>query len=264
MAYAHHTKSREKLAMAVVALIIIAVLGYIIWLYMTGKGGGGAGGGGGGGPGPTTTTTSPSPTTTTTSAPTSTLQPKSGPPNPAILVYVPDYVTCGSSTCTYRAQAFGSIYDIIAYGGKVTSANITYGCAYVPVNGYQLYLFGIGTTSPTLNFTDTSGTVYVWGNATAGYGYILYKPAQAAVLLAAYKYNVTGSIYYVYVPASSDNGMPISGATYRIYVVHGTVYVNGNPVTISLGSWSSPPSGILPAWGIYASQPGTYQFTVQP
>jgi hypothetical protein len=252
MAYHYHTRSREKAAMAVVAFIIIAVLGYIIWLYMTGKAGAP-------GAGP-----SPSPTTTTTSAPVSTLQPKSGPPNPASLVYVPDYVTCGSSSCTYSAQGFGSLYDIIAYGGKVNTANITYGNAYVVVNGYQLYLFGIATTTPTLNFTDTSGTVYVWGNATAGYGYILYKPAQAAVLLTAYKYNVTGLLYYVYVPASADNGMPISGATYRIYVVHGTAYVNGNPVTISLGSWSSPPSGILPAWGIYASQPGTYQFTVQP
>jgi hypothetical protein len=243
--------------MAVVALIIIAVLGYIIWLYMTGQPGTTATG-----PSPTTTTTSP--TTTTTSAPTSTLQPKSGPPNPASLVYVPDYVTCGSSSCTYSAQGFGSLYDIIAYGGSVTGANITYGNAYVAVNGYQLYLFGIATTTPNLNFTDTSGTVYVWANATAGNGYILYKPAQAAVLLTAYTYNVTGQLYYVYVPASSDNGMPISGATYRIYVVHGTAYVNGNPVTISLGSWSSPPSGILPAWGIYATQPGTYRFTVQP
>ena len=246
-----HNRSRERAAMAVVALIIIAVLGYIIWLYMTGKSG--------------TVVTGPSPSpTTTTSAPVSTLQPKSGPANPASLVYVPSYVTCGASSCTYSAQGFGSLYDIIAYGGSVTSANITYGNAYVTVNGYQLYLFGIATTTKTLNFTDTSGTVYVWGNATAGYGYILYKPAQAAVLLTAYTYNVTGLLYYVYVPASSDNGMPISGATYRIYVVHGTAYVNGNPVTISLGSWSSPPSGILPAWGIYTSQPGTYRFTVQP
>jgi len=246
-----HNRSRERAAMAVVALIIIAVLGYIIWLYMTGRSG--------------TVVTGPSPSpTTTTSAPVSTLQPKSGPANPASLVYVPSYVTCGASSCTYSAQGFGSLYDIIAYGGSVTSANITYGNAYVTVNGYQLYLFGIATTTKTLNFTDTSGTVYVWGNATAGYGYILYKPAQAAVLLTAYTYNVTGLLYYVYVPASSDNGMPISGATYRIYVVHGTAYVNGNPVTISLGSWSSPPSGILPAWGIYTSQPGTYRFTVQP
>ena len=251
MANIHH-RSREKATMAVVALIIIAVLGYIIWLYMTGKSG------------TVVTGPGPSPTTTTTSAPASTLQPKSGPANPASLVYVPSYVTCGASSCTYSAQGFGSLYDIIAYGGSVTRANITYGNVYVTVNGYQLYLFGIATTTPTLNFTDTSGTVYVWANATAGYGYILYKPAQAAVLLSAYTYNVTGLLYYVYVPASSDNGMPISGATYRIYVVHGTAYVNGNPVTISLGAWSSPPSGILPAWGIYTSQPGTYQFTVQP
>jgi len=34
-----HNRSREKVAMAVVASIIIAVLGYIIWLYMTGKSG---------------------------------------------------------------------------------------------------------------------------------------------------------------------------------------------------------------------------------
>jgi len=255
MAHYHNTRSREKAAMAVVAFIIIAILGYIMWLYMTGK----AGGTTVTGPSP-----SPSPTTTTTSTPTSTLQPKSGPPNPAALIYVPDYVTCGSSSCTYSAQAFGSLYDIVAYGGKVSTANITYGDAYVVVNGYQLYLFGLGTTTPTVNFTDTSGTVYVWANATAGYGYILYKPAQAAILLTAYKYNITGTIYYAYVPASSDNGMPISGANYRIYVVHGTAYVNGNPVTISLGTWSSPPSGILPAWGIYASQAGTYQFSVQP
>jgi hypothetical protein len=52
-----HNRSREKVAMAVVASIIIAVLGYIIWLYMTGKSG------------TTVTGPSPSPTTTTTSAP---------------------------------------------------------------------------------------------------------------------------------------------------------------------------------------------------
>jgi len=243
-------QKKEKTAAIVIGLLVIGLLAYLLYLQLTTPTVGGGGGG--------------APSTSTTTSPGLTLQPKSGPPNPASIVYVPDYVTCGASACTYSIQAYGSAYDIIAYGGSVTSANVTYGNAYVPVAGYQIYLFGVASTNPIVNFTDTSNAIYVWGNATKGVGYILYKPAGAAVLLTAYTYNITGVLYYVFVPASSDNGMTISGANYRIYVVHGTAYVNGQPVQISLGSWASPPKGVLPAWAIYVANPGIYAFTVSP
>lgn len=251
MAYTHD-KKKEKYAIAIIVAVLLAIVAYLAWQYYTSKT-----------PvvsGPTTTSTSP--TSTSTSTPLVTLQPKSGPPSAASVIYVPDYVACSGTTCTYSVQGFGSITDIVAYGGTVTAANITYGAAYIPFNGYQLYLFGIATTTPTVNFTDTSNTIYVYANGSSGY--ILYKPAQAAVLLTGYTYNVSNTLYYVWVPASSDNGMTISGAQYRIYVVHGTAYVNGQPITVALGSWASPPSGILPAWAIYASQGGTYQFSLNP
>jgi len=235
----------------VVAVLILALLiGYAIYMSL----GGGRAPGGGGGGGTTTTTTG-------TSAQPVVLYPNAGIANGFNLILVEDHVTVSGGQYSVVATAVGSYRSVVAYGGSSVTGNITYGTAVIKYGGYEIPVVGFASTNATL-VQDFPG---IQVRLDANGGYVLYTPISMAVYYRHYQFNVSNTIVHVWVPAKTQ---PTTLASASIHVVvdpqYGVYYVNGAAYALDIGTPPKQYTGVLRSWIVYATQGGTYAFTINP
>ena len=248
-----HLHGKAKRYAPLIALLIGLMVIALLWYFY---GGGARGGGGGGGGG--------SPTQTQTSAPgVVVVAPVSDIPNAYTgIIVLEDHVQTGDGYYI-TATVFGSFRSMVSWGGSSVSGNITAGVGYVDVGNYRLILFGVASTNSTVQFEDSNVKYYL----TSTGGYILYKPASAAVYVRTLVFNVSNTKVYVWVPTNTQTATP-SGVQYHITVdpQNGVVYVNGNFMPVGLTSLDSKwlKKGVLIGWAVAASTSGTYRIQINP
>lgn len=251
----HQLHGKTKRYGPLIALLIGLMVIALLWYFYGGGGGRGGGGGGGGG----------SPTQTQTSTPGVVVEaPVSDIPNAYTgIIVLEDHVQTGTGGYYITATVFGSYRSIVSWGGSSVSGNITAGVGYVDVGNYRLILFGVASTNSTVQFEDSSIKYYL----TSTGGYILYKPASAAVYVRPLVFNVSNTKVYVWVPTNTQTATP-SGVQYHITVdpQNGVAYVNGNFMPVGLTALDSKwlKKGVNIGWAVTASASGTYKIQINP
>ncbi|QJF12420.1 hypothetical protein QIT50_gp08 [Pyrobaculum spherical virus 2] len=237
-----NAKRPTWLAAVIVGLIILLAL----WAYLLPKGGSGGGGGGGGGG-------------TTTTAPMPAVYPTGDIYNGYNLILLEDFVNPNDYQIV--VSAFGEYSSIPVYGGSGVQGNITHEQAYLKYGGFSIPIIAIASTNSTLKQDfpgmqirlDTSG------------GYILYTAPNLAIYYRHMAFNVSGTTVHVWAPASQ---LPpqLSGASHHVTIdpANGVAYVDGMPVKLSTGVAQPQRKGVLRAWLVMTSVPGTYTLTINP
>lgn len=232
---------RTWLAVVIVGLIILLA----VWAYLLPKGSAGGGGGGGGG--------------TTITAPRPAVYPTGDIYNGYNLILLEDFVNPNDFQIV--VTAFGAYYSIPAYGGSGVRGNITHGQAYLEYGGFSIPIIAIASTNSTLK-QDFAGIQIRLD--TSG-GYIFYTAPNLAIYYRHMAFNVSDTTVHVWAPASQ---LPpqLSGASYHVTIdpANGVAYINGMPAKLSPGNPQAQRKGVLRAWLVTTSEPGTYTLTINP
>jgi hypothetical protein len=232
----------------IAAVLILAMLiGYAIYMALSG--------GGGGGHSTTTTTVTGTPSTSNV------LYPNGDIVNGYDLILVEDHVSVADGQYHIVASAIGAFKSLVAYGGSTVSGNITNGVGIIKYGGYIIPVIGFASTNS--NITQDFPGIKVRLDTNGGY--VLYTPVSMAVYYMHLQYNISNTVVHVWVPART---MPTTLASASVHVTidpeHGVYYINGVAYGLELGTPPRKYNGILRSWVVYTDVSGRYQFTINP
>jgi hypothetical protein len=255
----NNVRPRRSIGKGTIAavLILVMLIGYAIYMALSG------GGGGGRSTTNTTVTGTPSTSTTVTGTPSTSnvLYPNGDIVNGYDLILVEDHVSVANGQYHIVASAIGAFKSLVAYGGSTVSGNITNGVGIIKYGGYIIPVIGFASTNS--NITQDFPGIKVRLDTNGGY--VLYTPISMAVYYRHYQYNVSSTVVHVWVPAKTQ---PTTLASASLHVVvdpqYGTYYINGVAYGLDVGTPPRQYRGILRSWLVYTTAGGKYVFTINP